>query len=234
MAAVSCRVRHSHRRSNVEWSIEVPPNAPWVVQGDRLITLGGERQWVRALDLSGMDTWHTQALEPWSLWSLFVRGDRVWAPSYGRKTKRHSLLEIDSASGRLMHEHDSDASPETFVEDRIFVGRRYRPNDRPIETVGLYRVTSEIEAIWEVEVATDLERPFGRLCATDGKRIFLAHGEDTVALGLHDGRELWSAHVECSDGGHASDWDFLCTDAGLHGAPPRTEFGGKDSTSALK
>ncbi len=217
----------------VEWSIEVPPHAPWIVQGDRLVTLGGDRQWVRALDLSGKEMWRTRVLEPWSLSILFVRGDRVWAPSYRDEAKRHTLLEIDSASGRLVDEHDSDASPETFLEDRSFVGRRYRPNDKPVETVGLYRVASRIEAIWEVEVASELGRPFGQLCATDWKRLFLTHGDDTVALGLHDGRELWRAHAESPEGGRASGWDFLCTDAGMVARGLTVRTYGIDAVSGL-
>jgi outer membrane protein assembly factor BamB len=199
----------------VEWSHPKAALAPLVVQAGRIFTVGGKRQWLLALDLNGRELWRTDAFEDWALHSLFVRGDRVWMPSYSHSAERGRLFGLDPATGRVAQALECEPSVETFVDDGVFVGRQFHPRNKPIETVGLYRIGSDLETIWEHEVPSVTSRPLCDQCASDGTRLFVNHGADALALDLRSGRELWRASFDPSDNSLPMRQDLLSTEAGI-------------------
>jgi len=179
----------------VTWFRQASIKAPVLVCRRRVVTLGGKREWVVALDMGGEELWRTRAEEEYSHWSLFASGDLIWAPTYSKADKLYRLQAIEAATGRVAEGIDDTPRPHTFVADRAFLGQRYRPRDHPIETFGLYRVGEVLETVWEIEVPSIVGQGLGWRCASDGERVFIDHGADVVALSLQEGGELWRAQL---------------------------------------
>jgi outer membrane protein assembly factor BamB len=193
-----CSASRVHPRTSlgpplrVAWVFNAAVRASLVVEGGVVYTVAGNHDTIVALDRTGSEIWRTPGFGDLALFDSLLSGERLWLPVYAKESRSYRHWAVDPRTGRKELTAEGAPSMVTFVSPGEFIGARWRPGGKLVESVGRFALGPPLRTVWEIEVPSDSMRgTLGGAVAFDGQRVLASWGATVLALEAGTGRELW-------------------------------------------
>jgi outer membrane protein assembly factor BamB len=181
---------------SVAWTFHATLNAPLLVAGGVVYTVTEKRDTLVALDGAGAEIWRAPGFGDLALFEAVLARERIWLPVYEKATSSYRHWAVDPRTGGKELTAENAPSIETFISEGEFIGARYRPGGKEVESVGRFAAGPPLRTKWEVEVPSEaLKGKLAGAVAFDGQRVFVSRGATVLALDAGTGREIWRADL---------------------------------------